>query len=420
MEEEVESAMETPFTEVRGRYRKRRTSPPTPQVQTVKSGPSREPPSAEAPKKAKHGNPPAPQAQPPRPAPTKPVAQQKPPAESKIPPVIIRDASKWPSISSGMKARHIAFTKAKPCVDGIRVNPGTSDDFRALTLLLEERNVPFHSFALPEAKTLRAVLRTVPVEIGLDDVHSDLVDQGLEPIKVSRMTSTRTKKPLPLVLVEVPKDKGQIFQLKTVCHLIISVERPHKKGTPSQCHKCQRFHHSQRHCHAQPKCVKCGESHESRACQKTREAAAKCANCGGPHTASYRGCPRFPRGYLGKKTPWEAPQNPPKNRTPAPPRGPCEKITPCHCPPPNNQWQRPPTIRRASRMQLQQRSPRPQPPDRPPQNKIPRSKKSSSTCWTRFNRRAPPRRSSRRCSRSFPIFSQTAKCQCKRGLGRCR
>jgi hypothetical protein len=29
MEEEVESAMETPFTEVRGRYRKRRTSPPT-------------------------------------------------------------------------------------------------------------------------------------------------------------------------------------------------------------------------------------------------------------------------------------------------------------------------------------------------------------------------------------------------------
>jgi hypothetical protein len=233
MEEVVESAPEPPFKEVRGRYRKRRTSPSTPQVQTVKPGSSREPPPAEAPKKAKHGNPPAPYAQPPRPAPAKPVAQQKPPAESKIPPNIIRDASKWPSISSGMQARCIAFTKAKPCVDGIRVNPGTSDDFRALTLLLEERNVPFHSFALPEAKMLRAVLRTVPVEIGLDGVQSDLMDQGLEPIKVSRMTSTKTKKPLPLVLVEVPTDKGQIFQLKTVCHLLICVERPHKKVTPS-------------------------------------------------------------------------------------------------------------------------------------------------------------------------------------------
>jgi hypothetical protein len=314
LEEVVESAPEPPFKEVRGRYRKRRTSPFTPQVQTIKSGSSREPPSAEAPKKAKHRNPPAPQAQPPRPAPAKPVAQQKTPAESKIPPIIIRDGSKWPSISSGMQARRIA---AKPCVDGILVNPGTSDDFRALTLLLEERNVPFHSFALPEAKTLRAVLRTVPVEIGLDDVQSDLVDQGLEPIKMSRMTSTSTKKLLRLVLVEVPKDKGQIFQLRTVCHLLISVERPHKKGTLSQCHKCQRFHHSQRHCHAQPKCVKCGESHESRACQKNRDAAAKCANCGGPHTPSYRGCPRFPRGFLGKKTPRETPQNPPKNRTPS-------------------------------------------------------------------------------------------------------
>jgi hypothetical protein len=313
LEEVVESAPEPPFKEVRGRYRKRRTSPFTPQVQTVESGSSREPPSAEAPKKAKHRNPSAPQAQPPRPAPAKPVAQQKTPAESKIPP-IIRDGSKWPSISSGMQARRIS---AKPCVDGILVNPGTSDDFRALTLLLEERNVPFHSFALPEAKTLRAVLRTVPVEIGLDDVQSDLVDQGLELIKMSRMTSTSTKKLLRLVLVEVPKDKGQIFQLRTVCHLLISVERPHKKGTPSQCHKCQHFHHSQRHCHAQPKCVKCGESHESRACQKNRDAAAKCANCGGPHTPSYRGCPRFPRGFLGKKTPRETPQNPPKNRTPS-------------------------------------------------------------------------------------------------------
>jgi hypothetical protein len=220
-----------------------------------------------------------------------------------------------------------------------------------------------------DAVSFLAVLRTIPVEIGLDDVQSDLVDQGLEPIKVSRMTSTRTKKPLPLVLVEVPKDKGQIFQLKTVCHLLISVERPHKKGTPSQCHKCQHFHHSQRHCHTQPKCVKCGGSHESRVCQKTCDGVAKCANCGCPHTASFRGCPRFPRGYLGRQTPRETLQNPPKNRTPASPAAPAKKSPPTTAPPPHNQRQRPPTVQRTSRMQLQPRSQRPQPPERPPQTK---------------------------------------------------
>jgi hypothetical protein len=35
------------------------------------------------------------------------------------------------------------------------------------------------------------------------------------------MISTRSKKPLPLILVEVPKDQKKIFQLRSVCHLLI-------------------------------------------------------------------------------------------------------------------------------------------------------------------------------------------------------
>jgi hypothetical protein len=111
-----------------------------------------------------------------------------------------------------------------------------------------------------------------------------------------------------------PRSLSRTFhlgELRTVCHLLIYVERPCKKGTPTQCHRCQRFHHLQRNCHAQPMCAKCCES---QVCKKTRDAAAKCVNCGGPHTASYRGCPRFPRGHLGKKTPLETQSNPSKNR----------------------------------------------------------------------------------------------------------
>ncbi|KAH0816006.1 hypothetical protein GEV33_006785 [Tenebrio molitor] len=202
----------------------------------------------------------APQINPNRPAPAKQVAQNKPPAENKIPPIIIHDAAKWASFSSAMMTCQIKFSKAKICIDGIRVKTVSVDNFRALTHLLEERKVPYHSFVLSEQKTLRAVLRTVPCEIDIDDVRADLEEQGLAPIKVTRMTSSRSKKPLPLVLVEVPKGNGAIFDLKAVCHLSVTVEQPHKKGTPSQCHHCQRFHHSQRHCHALLKCVKCGDT----------------------------------------------------------------------------------------------------------------------------------------------------------------
>jgi hypothetical protein len=287
----------------------------TPKTQS--SGPDREPPS-EVPRKVKKTKmtqtPQVSQPTPVKPVPTPKVAGNQPPAASKIPPIILRDAAKWSGLAQAMTHRRINFSKAKPCVDGIRVNPVTVDDFRALMRLLEERRVPFHSFALPEAKTLRAVLRTVPVEISLDDIKSDLVDQGLAPIKVTRMISGRSKLPLPLVLVEVPKDKGQIFDLRTVCHLRISVERPHKKGSTAQCHRCQRFYHSQKNCHALAKCVKCGEGHESKDCKKSKEIPGRCANCGGGHTASYRGCPRCPRGYLGNKP--QPGQN--SDRAPAP------------------------------------------------------------------------------------------------------
>jgi hypothetical protein len=174
--------MEEPFQEGKGRKpRRRRPSVASLEHQAVEPGPSHRPPSAEVPKKAKKSNPQAPQANPNRPAPAKQVAQNKPPAENKIPPIIIRDAAKWASVSSAMTTRQIKFSKAKTCIYGIRVNTVTVDDFRALTRLLEERKVPYHSFALPEQNTLRAVLRTVPCEILIDDVRADLEEQGMAP-----------------------------------------------------------------------------------------------------------------------------------------------------------------------------------------------------------------------------------------------
>jgi hypothetical protein len=292
--------MEEPFQEGKGRKpRKRRPSVASLEHQAVEPGPSHRPPSAEVPKKAKKSNPQAPQANPNRPAPAKQVAQNKPPAENKIPPIIIRDAAKWASVSSAMTTRQIKFSKAKTCIDGIRVNTVTIDDFRALTRLLEERKVPYHSFALPEQNTLRAVLRTVPCEILIDDVRADLEEQGLAP--------PGRKKLCPWSLSRSPRTRARSLNSKPCATCRPRSSGPTKRG---------RFHHSQRH--ALPKCVKCGESHDTHSCEKTNEDAAKCANCGGAHTASYRGCPRFPRGPQAKKSSGSAAPKPQQKPAAAP------------------------------------------------------------------------------------------------------
>ncbi|KAH0815353.1 hypothetical protein GEV33_007438 [Tenebrio molitor] len=142
MEETVEPAEEAPFTLVQGKHQRKRPPPESaPMTQAVKSGPSGEPSQARAPKMPKLPTPEVPQTQTTQPALVKPVTQQKPPAESKIPPVIIRDASKWSSLSQAMVQKKINFSKARSCVDGIRVNPVTVDDFRSMTRLFEARGM---------------------------------------------------------------------------------------------------------------------------------------------------------------------------------------------------------------------------------------------------------------------------------------
>jgi hypothetical protein len=62
--------------------------------------------------------------------------------------------------------------------------------------------------------------------------------------------------------------------------------------------------------------------------QKAQTVPAKCANCGGAHTASYRGCPRFPRGYQGKKSPNQNHSGPQQKRAPATTAAPAPSAAP--------------------------------------------------------------------------------------------
>lgn len=48
--------------------------------------------------------------------------------------------------------------------------------------------------------------------------------------------------------------------------------------------------HTRTYCNHHPRCVRCGDPHDSSQCQKDRTQPAKCALCGGPHPANYKGC----------------------------------------------------------------------------------------------------------------------------------
>ncbi|KAK9884915.1 hypothetical protein WA026_009152 [Henosepilachna vigintioctopunctata] len=215
--------------------------------------------------------------------------------ERSPPPIVLRDKSNWTDISRKISNARLSFTKAKNIKDGISINPVSINDYRGITRLFDSLQVEYHTYALPEEKPLKVVLRNLPFETLPEDILEDLRNQNLPAKTVSKMTNAQ-KKPMPLFLVTLERtvEAKKIFDIKFVNRLAVRVESPKSKPGASQCHKCQRFHHGQSRCHAAARCVKCGGLHHSIQCTKPRTEPAVCANCGGPYPANYKGCAAYP------------------------------------------------------------------------------------------------------------------------------
>lgn len=224
-----------------------------------------------------------------------PRSTRTPGATERIPPVILRTkecSASWTQVSALMRNRKISYAKAKTTEEGIRIQPQSADDYRAMTRLFESEKLPFHSFLLKSEKGLRVVIKGLDRNISEDDVKSDLTEQGFNPVQVKRLSKNKSK--LDMVVIEVPREERRIYDLTKVCDLVTTMESQKRTKSAIQCHRCQKWGHGQRGCRAAPRCVKCAGEHESRDCQVPRSTKAKCANCGGAHPASHRGCPKWP------------------------------------------------------------------------------------------------------------------------------
>ncbi|CAG9786145.1 unnamed protein product [Diatraea saccharalis] len=113
----------------------------------------------------------------------------------------------------------------------IRVEIPISEDYRALTRLLTHHKVGYLTFALPEERKIRPVLRNVPYELATDLIHKDLNEQGFSVETVHKMHS-RAGRPFPLALLIIPNvpNARDIFKAKDlrVCGLTgVKVEPLH-------------------------------------------------------------------------------------------------------------------------------------------------------------------------------------------------
>lgn len=172
-----------------------------------------------------------------------------------------------------------------------RIMCETFNDHKLMTQYFDKGEIPYHTYGHPTKRKMKVVIRGLPNSLDLNEIKETLKSNSIPVLRVHKMKTAEVKRDnTMLVLAVVPHDETgrQILRVKELLGHKVVLEPPRDK--PKQCFRCQKWGHSQRYCHGQIKCVKCGENHMTQKCQKKKEENPKCANCKEPHTASYKEC----------------------------------------------------------------------------------------------------------------------------------
>jgi len=224
---------------------------------------------------------------------TNPVINDNENKTSKPPPIFIQEQINYNNFCQKMKELTDATGfECKSSTKGLKLQTYSPVSYRSVVSYLKNNNVSFHSFQLKEEKAYRVVIRNMHHTTDTSLIKQELLNKGFVTRSITPVTNKLTNTPLPIFFIDLEPSptNSDIFKLTSLCYTKIKVETPHPKKEIPQCHRCQTYGHTRGYCNHSPRCVRCGEQHESTECTKDRSSPAKCALCSGNHPANFRGC----------------------------------------------------------------------------------------------------------------------------------
>lgn len=219
--------------------------------------------------------------------------------KNKVPPIIISNPLLWNDIRKTLSEAGISEFNCKANPESLNLRFQNLDDYNSMREIFKNKNYPFHTFSMKSVKRLKVVLKNMPADVTVQEIKNALLERGYPVLSVYQLKKTvdRQKVPLPIFYLELElgPDGESIYELKDLLNLKIKVEPYRRKKTPTQCHRCQRYGHTQNFCGHPARCVKCSLDQSSCDCKDKFIKNPKCALCGGGHVASFRGCSQFPK-----------------------------------------------------------------------------------------------------------------------------
>ncbi|GBN82102.1 Nucleic-acid-binding protein from transposon X-element [Araneus ventricosus] len=188
--------------------------------------------------------------------------------------------------------------KAKEAGEFLKLFCQTPKDVRSLVNFLDKKGKEYFVIAERAEKPVKVVIKGLPIDTDLDHIKTELTNLKYRVDKVNQLKKYKTREPLRIFQVHLLPTENikEIYNLKALGYTIINVE-PYENKQSHQCFNCQLWNHGSKGCKLNPKCVVCAGDHASKECPNKgkSDVQVKCTNCNGPHTANYRGCPKYPK-----------------------------------------------------------------------------------------------------------------------------
>ncbi|GBL82401.1 hypothetical protein AVEN_252547-1 [Araneus ventricosus] len=221
----------------------------------------------------------------------------------KIPPVTLKKPDNYRKLLKQINETEGIKCNAKEAREFIKLFCESPKDVRNLTDYLDKNNKEYFVIPGKIVKPIKIVIKGFPIDMDLDEIKTELVNKKFRVDKVNQLKRYKTREPLNIYQIHLFPSENikEIYHLTSLSYHFITVE-PYENRQNHQCYNCQMWNHGSKGCKLNPKCVICAGKHPSKECphKGKKETETKCANCNGPHTASYRGCPNYPKNIMEK------------------------------------------------------------------------------------------------------------------------
>ncbi|GFW86183.1 hypothetical protein TNCV_4778961 [Trichonephila clavipes] len=122
------------------------------------------------------------------------------------------------TVRSQMKIINEKFPKIRSRTTGefIKLYTDNLEQFHELLTFAEKTKFQFYEIKPKNERPIKVVLKGLPCNFKVEEIQADLEELGFTPEKVNQLIGRRSKQPIPVFLVTLPRsiENLKIFHLK--------------------------------------------------------------------------------------------------------------------------------------------------------------------------------------------------------------